>query len=212
MYEFVSKKEYGPFRTETEKIINHVQKLLKKEGITFQYRLVGSGKRHLITKIKNGNAGYDFDYNLILNNHYDWDPKIRNDIFNAFQIAINKTAFNKIENSTSVITIKKASGDKIIVGSDFSVIYYPNDNSDSYKYIRYNKDEKQNFTWEIRSCSKNNDEKLKWLQRNYNNIWNEIRNEYLKLKNADKLNKHSFILYHEAVNNIFDQYSRQNEY
>ena len=212
MYEFVSKKEYGPFRTETEKIINHVQKLLKKEGITFQYRLVGSGKRHLITKIKNGNAGYDFDYNLILNNNYDWDPKIRNDIFNAFQIAINKTTFNKIENSTSVITIKKASGDKIIVGSDFSVICYPNDNSDSYKYIRYNKDEKQNFTWEIRSCSKNSDEKLKWLQHNYNNIWNEIRNEYLKLKNADKLNKHSFILYHEAVNNIFDQYSRQNEY
>lgn len=105
MHEFVSKKEYVPFRIETEKIINHVQKLLKKEGITFQYRLVGSGKRHLITKIKNGNAGYDFDYNLILNNHYDWDPKIRNDIFNAFQIAINKTAFNKIENSTSVITI-----------------------------------------------------------------------------------------------------------
>ena len=63
MYEYVAKSEYAPIRQELEKIINIVQQeMRKKHKITFQFRLIGSGKRHLITRIRGGNKGYDFDY------------------------------------------------------------------------------------------------------------------------------------------------------
>lgn len=67
MYEYVSKAEYKPYKEEIESIIKKVQKIMKTEyDTTFQFKLIGSANRHLVTKIKDGNRGYDFDYNLIL--------------------------------------------------------------------------------------------------------------------------------------------------
>ena len=69
MYEYVSKREFKPYREEVEKIIRKAQQTMKKRyNTTFQYQLIGSANQHLVTKIKNGNKGYDFDYNLILQN------------------------------------------------------------------------------------------------------------------------------------------------
>ena len=65
-YEYVPKTEYQPVRNELEQIIHRVQNLLRERGMTFQYHLIGSGNRHLITREKDGNKGFDFDYNLIL--------------------------------------------------------------------------------------------------------------------------------------------------
>ena len=77
MYEYVSKAEYKPYKEEIESIIKKVQKIMKTEyDTTFQFKLIGSAKRHLVTKIKDGNRGYDFDYNLILQKSDLWDnPK-----------------------------------------------------------------------------------------------------------------------------------------
>lgn len=210
MYEFVAKKEYAPIRSEIEEIIRKVQKILKKEDpdMTFQFRLIGSGGRHLITRIKGGNNGYDFDYNLVMNSNYTWKPIIRQSFFDAFQQAIKDTRFTAVENSTSVITIKQVDKrhKKVIVGCDFSVVFYPeDDNSGYYKYIRLNKPQ-QNYTWETRNISRFNNDKLNWLRNEYDGIWNDIKDEYLKLKNNDSQKKHSFILYHEAINNIYNQY------
>ena len=214
MYEFVPKKEYMPIRNELENIIKKVQKILKDidRDQTFQFQLIGSGKRHLITKIKNGNEGYDFDYNLIMNDNFNWKPSVRENFFNALQKSIVGTRFNKIENSTSVITIKQVSkkNKKVIVGCDFSIVYYPEENdSGYYKYSRLNK-ERNNYTWEIRNVSRFNDDKLKELLDNYDNIWQNIKDEYLKLKENNKQNKHSFILYHEAINNVYNQCNQEN--
>ncbi len=52
MYEYVPKTEYAPVMNELEEIIRKAQVFLRqKYGITFQYHLIGSGKRHLIPKI-----------------------------------------------------------------------------------------------------------------------------------------------------------------
>lgn len=207
MYEFVTKKEYTPIRIEIEKIIRKVQISLKKQDKdeTFQFRLVGSGNRHLITRIINGNSGFDFDYNLILNEKdFKWKATIRKDFFKAFQEATKGTKFNKIENSTSVITIKYIKGDKIIAGCDFSIVRYPSNDKSCYQYAKYNK-QWENYTWEIRDISKNCDEKLLELKEHDEYIWNDIKEEYLKLKNNDRQKKHSFILYHEAINNLYNR-------
>lgn len=216
MYEFVSKNEYSPIRNEIEGIIKKVQKILKEHDSrqTFQFRLIGSGSRHLITRIKGGNAGYDFDYNLVMNDNFNWKPTVRQNFFNAFQKAIKGTRFTNVENSTSVITIKQVDkrNKKVIVGCDFSVIFYPNDDKSCYyMYSRYNKDQ-QNYTWEIRNVSKDNNKKLDWLRDNYNGIWNNINDEYLKLKNNNPLKKHSFILFHESINNIYNQCHQEQSY
>lgn len=212
MYEFVNKKEFTPIRNEIETIIKKVQKILKEENSkqTFQFKLIGSGGRHLITRIKGGNAGYDFDYNLVMNDKFSWKPNIRQSFFDAFQQAVKGTRFTTVENSTSVITIKQVDkkNKKVIVGCDFSIVFYPNDESGYYKYARFNKN-KQNYTWEIRNVSRFNDDNLNWLKENYDGIWNDIKEEYLKLKNNDHQGKHSFILFHEAINNIYHQ--RQQE-
>ena len=214
MYEFVTKKEYMPIRIEIEEIIKKVQNILRKEDrdMTFQFRLVGSGGRHLITRDKGGNKGYDFDYNLIINPNYEWYASVREYFFRAFQKAIKGTRFNKIENSTSVITIKQVSSKNksVFVGCDFSIIIYPNMQDKSYyKYSRFNKD-LNNFTWEIRDISKNIDNKLNWLMDNYEGIWNEIKEEYLKLKNNNPQHKHSYVLFHKAINNIYNYKNKEN--
>ena len=61
-YEYVSKNEYQPVREELEEIIKKVQNLVR-DDFTFQFKLVGSGGKHLITREVGGNKGFDFDYN-----------------------------------------------------------------------------------------------------------------------------------------------------
>ena len=85
MYEYVKKSEYAPVRKELEQIINRVQVFMRKNyRLTFQFRLIGSGKRHLVTRIKGGNRGYDFDYNVILtppDDGYLYRSKVIKDMF-----------------------------------------------------------------------------------------------------------------------------------
>lgn len=211
-YEFVPKKEYQPIRKELEEIIRKVQDEVR-DKFTFQYKLVGSGKRHLITREIGGNKGFDFDYNLILNNpdedHF-WKPEFAKiTLLNAFRKVLKNTSYKDPEDSTSVITIKVVDKQKsrIVHSCDFSIIYYPNDEDYSYfKYVRNNKNPKNNYTWEVRSSSKNYDEKLDYLFDTLKNAWNCITREYLKVKNNNKdPNKHSFQLYLEAINNLYNR-------
>ena len=214
-FEFVPRNEAKPCRQELEAIIKKVQNFCKEKdkSFTFQFYLVGSQNRHLVTRIKNGNLGYDFDYNLSLNceDGYFWKPKYaRKLIFDALQESIKGTLFNKIENSTSVITIKCVKKNKIIVSCDFSIIYYTDDQDDDYyKYVRFNKNQ-GDFTWEERKLSRNIDDKLDWLYTNVDGYWDEIKSEYLKLKDSNKdPNKYSFVLYYETICNLFNHYYYQ---
>ncbi len=219
MYEYVTKKEYQPVREGLERIIKDVQNIVR-DTFTFQFKLVGSGKKHLITRIKDGNQGYDFDYNIVLNRCKEknkiWRANFaRNTIKNAFENAIKNTKYNKVSDTKSGFTIKVVDrmNSKIIHSCDFSVIYYPEADDDGeknesgfYKYAMLNKSN-SNITWEIRNNSKNYNYKLKWLQNGVGNYWDKIKTEYLTVKNSNKdINKHSFQLYLEAVCNVYNQF------
>lgn len=67
-YEYVTRREYSPINQDFQQIINQVHKEMKQYDITFQHELIGSGSRRLVTRILGGNTGYDFDYNLNINN------------------------------------------------------------------------------------------------------------------------------------------------
>lgn len=211
MYEYVTKAEYQPVREELEKIIHKVQLYMKKNFKTsFQFKLIGSGKRHLITRVKNGNSGYDFDYNLIIQApeegyHYLADV-VKRQFMEAISFALKGTKYSNPQDSTSAITIKVVDkkNKKIEHSCDFAIIYYDEDIIDNGYFYLKNIKSQNKYTFEFRELSVDIETKLFEIL-DYRNGWNSIRAEYLKLKNVNKdINKHSFSLYLEAVNNIYN--------
>lgn len=211
MYEYVKKSEYAPVKNELEKIIKCVQnEMWEKYGLTFQFQLIGSGKRHLVTRIRGGNTGYDFDYNLIIqrwgNMQYNAET-VKQSFIAAFKNALRGMRYSAPKDSTSAITIqvidKRKS--KILRRCDFAIVYYQNcSRNDGYYYLRNNK--KQNvYAFVFRSINFG-------IQKKVDDIlgedggWAYISEEYRKLKDINEGNeKHSYSLYVEAVNNVYNQ-------
>ena len=211
MYEYVKKSENSPVRKELEQIINRVQVYMRKNyGLTFQFRLIGSGQRHLVTRIKGGNCGYDFDYNLILTppgDGYRYIAKsIKDEFMTAFRVALNGTKYSFPQDSTSSITIKVYNKGKTEIehSCDFAIIYYgSNDGIDGYYFLRNHKPQ-QSYHFAFRPSNFNIDEKVQEIIED--DGWPYIKEEYLLLKNINEgKGKHSFSLYAEAVNNVYNQ-------
>lgn len=218
MYEYVTKAEYQPVREELEKIIHKVQLYMKKNFKTsFQFKLIGSGKRHLITRVENGNGGYDFDYNLILQApeegyHYLADV-VKRQFMEAISFALKGTKYSNPQDSTSAITIKviDRKNKKVEHSCDFAIIYYDEDIIDNGYFYLKNIKSQNKYSFEFRKLSVDIEAKLSEILK-YKNGWNAIREEYLKIKNANKdINKHSFSLYLEAVNNIYNKIEQYND-
>ena len=210
MYEYVKKSEYAPVRKELEQIINRVQVYMRKTyGLTFQFHLIGSGQRHLVTRIKGGNRGYDFDYNLILTppgDGYPYRAKVIKDKFmTAFKAALQGTKYSFPQDSTSSITIKvyDKGKTKIEYSCDFAIVYYGSiDSIDGYYFLRNHKPQ-QAYQFAFRPSNFDIDEKAQEIIED--DGWPYIREEYLLLKNINKRKKPSFSLYAEAVNNVYNQ-------
>lgn len=216
MHEYVSKKEYAPYKSEIEDIILRVQRIMKtKYNTTFQYELIGSGAKHLVTRIKNGNRGYDFDYNLILQKSDLWEnpKKLKQQFMNAFSKAIENTPYNPPKDSTSVITIKviDKKNSRIIRSCDLAIIFY-NDADKDKGYMYLKKGKNNNYTFEPRNLSQNTDYKLQEILDNYDQGWKMIRDEYLKIKNNNRdENKKSHILYLESIHNVYNHLTQCEE-
>lgn len=212
-FEYVHKKEYYPVKHEQKTILDRVVSIMQREydlpGV--RYRLIGSGDRHLVTRIKGGNKGFDLDYNIILpplKEGWSYKPKVIADQFmQAFQKACRGTSYSFPKHRTSVIQLKHIDKDhsKVIYGGDFAIIYYGDDESEGYYYLKHWDD--GHYAFEKRSQSRNVGWKLEEIfEYNDEQGWNWIREEYLKLKNRNNdPNKRSCVLYLEAVHNVYNQ-------
>ena len=160
----------------------------------------------------NSNKGYDFDYNLILPNKPQLKAAKVNEYFRlAFNYAVKGTAYKCPDDSTTVLTIKVVSKkqSKIARSCDFAIIYYPyEDADDGYFYLKNWKDGRYSF--EFRQLSEGADSKLDELKQ-YSDWWDRIKAEYKKLKNNNKQNKRSFVLYLESINNVYNHIKQENE-
>lgn len=213
MYEYVAKSEYAPVRKELEEIIHRAQQYLRQEyGITFQYHLIGSGNKHLIMRDTASNKGYDFDYNLILPNSPRLKAKQLKEFFrSAFDYATKGTAYARAEDSTTVLTIKviDQTRKKIKHSCDFAIIYYQQREPDNgYFYLKNWKD--GSYTFEFRQLSLGADRKLDEIKQHPDG-WESIRDEYKKLKNNNKQEKRSFVLYLESINNVYNHIMQEKE-
>ena len=183
MYEYVNKRELTLGREEVEKIIRKVQCIMKKRyNTTFQYALIGSAKRHLVTKIKNGNKGYDYDYNLIIQKSDQWynPKKLKQQFMTAFSEAVKGTSYKLPEDSTSCITIKVVdkNNSRIIRSCDFAIIYYIDDKKDDgYRYLKNWKNGRYSF--EDRKNSKGAESSLDYILE-HENGWNTVSYTHLR--------------------------------
>lgn len=217
-YEFVSKAEYTPVRREIEKLIRHAQdKMWEMDGKTFQFQLVGSGKRHLITRKIGGNKGYDFDYNLIIQGPgkgYCYKAElVKQRLMRAFSAAVKGTVYSFPEDSTSVITIKAIDrkNSRILHSCDFAIIYYgKHQGTDGYYYLRKDKSPygpipSVTYDFKFRQLPFEPKEKVAEISRQKSDGWKMIQAEYLKVKEYDQKEKPSYSLYIEAINNVYNQ-------
>lgn len=117
------------------------------------------------------------------------------------------TPYSSPKDSTSAITIKviDKKRKKIIRSCDFAIIYCEDcDVNNGYYYLRNNK--KQNaFVFVFRSINSGIEEKVHDILGE-DGGWAYISEEYRKLKDINEgSGKHSYSLYAEAVNNVYNQ-------
>lgn len=206
-YEFVSKAELKSARKTIDGIIRQLQKVMReKYSITFKPILVGSTKRHLVTRVEDGNTGFDFDYNFSIQNDSDYDAReIKLNFIKELNKILTNTRYKSVKNNTQAMTIKFVDKSEIVHSCDFAIVNDYEDEDESFQWILiYNKKEDE-YIWNKRRYGKNYGYKLSNLLEN--GLWTEVKNEYLYLKNYNNdPDKISFSLYLEAINNVYNRY------
>ena len=208
-FKYISKhsKEVQSAYDNLIEIINSVHKELKNE-FTFQHDIVGSYSRNMITYDVKSNKGFDFDVNIYPNGEENnfTAKQIKMMLINAINKYAKKYNYSPAVNSTRVIKIKvkDKENSKIKHSVDFAIVndYVDDDGYDCQEYIRYNKKTDQ-YEWQEQDSGYYQlYEKVDWIKDE--ELWNELREKYLYLKNNN--DKSSRSLYAEAVNNICNEY------
>ena len=206
-YEYVSKKEAAPYKADLIELINKVQDYVRDE-FTFQFTFIGSSSRNMITYDPTTNIGFDFDVNITVNDDdKNYSPEaIRTILGDAFSRFMAAYGYNKLEQSTRVITIKSVDfwRSRVNYSCDFAVVY---EASGRQQYVRFNKG-RNYFSWEFQAQPyKDLEYRADCLKESGH--WNEVLEVYLSKKNFnDNPDKRSRSLYAEAINDCFIRYCR----
>lgn len=212
-YEYVKWEEARPIKMELNRINQRMYSYINSNHpeLSFEAKVIGSGKRGLNTREINGNKGFDFDFNLII----DAPPqgqiwvadRVKQIFMDAADYAVKGTKYSHPKDSTRAITIKviDKKNSKIVHSCDYAIIYYDEDGG--YYYLHNDKTGgKHNYSFNKRDLKYPIEEMERYIQNNAGRFsttgkdW--IEEEYLKVKNSDNQDKDSHILYVEALYNI----------
>ncbi|WP_304960621.1 hypothetical protein [Thomasclavelia cocleata] len=202
---YVTKKSTQPVKNELIQIIQEVQNIVRPY-FTFQPKSVGSSSMNMITYDRKSNIGFDFDFDLAINDDDEnYSPgEIRNIMRNAIDQVAPRYGYKHCEDSTRVLTIKKVNTftSQIIHSCDFALVYNCKDGRQ--QYIRFNK-KNGNYTWEYQGKGfRNLDNKIAWLK--HNEYWIELQNYYIDKKNSnDNPDKHSRSILAESINEMYQK-------
>jgi hypothetical protein len=208
-FEFVSKTEFKPIKDEIENIIHKLQNSMRDYKVTCSYKLVGSGGKHLVTRAINCNEGYDFDYNLDIQKSGGLtDRELRQTIKAKLNEVLTEYNYSNVSEGKNSLTIKVIDYDQSSIehSCDFAIVNdYVDKNDDLYEEILVWIREDDSYIWNKRPYGKNYKTKLANLKAN--GLWEEVKEEYLNLKNNNMdSNKKSFSIYFEAINNVYNRY------
>ncbi len=163
-------------------IIHKVQKELR-EYFTFDFRLIGSGDRRLVTQ--NGNEPFDLDYNIILQRDkqdlLDNPQKIKDLFRKAFEKILKKEVkgyTSRAGDSTSVVTAKILDDNNIAFSFDVAILV---ERKGGY-YDRIINDKKTGlYIWNKIKDSNNYLDVFQKVKTN--GYWIQFKKRYLDLKN-----------------------------
>ena len=202
-FNYVNQKKCTELRKSCEEVLKGVQREVA-QYFTFQFFLIGSGEKRLVTQDANG--FFDLDYNLILmRDKQDLirDPKRIKEIFlTAFNKVAPQYGFAFSKNSTSVITSKLKLRD-IPFSFDCAILAEGN-NGNLYKIVF---DKPDRYIWNEIKHTQDFNAKFNYLRSN--GYFDEIRDLYLKKKNNDISGMSSFALLSQTVNEILNKYGLQ---
>lgn len=202
---YVTRAAAKQVRDELIQIIQEVQDIVRPY-FTFQPKPVGSSSINMITYDRKSNIGFDFDFDLAINDDDEnYSPgEIRNIMRNAIDRVAPKYGYKHCEDSTRVLTIKKVNTftSQIIHSCDFAFVYNCKDGRQ--QYIRFNK-KNGNYTWEFQGKGfKKLDNKIAWLKQN--GYWIELQDYYIDKENSnDNPDKHSRSILAESINEIYQK-------
>ena len=201
-FRYVSRKEAQPIKDELYQILYEVQNLVR-DNFTFNFTLIGSSSRNMITYDAKSNIGFDFDINIEVNDDDEnFEPKeIRTIIRNAIDRVAPRYGYKYCEDSTRVLTVKKVNiiTSRIIHSCDFAIVYNCTDGRQ--QYIRFNKDN-NNYSWEYQGKGFGDlDNKIDWLKKQ--KLWKKLQDYYIEKKNSNENPaKHSRSIFAESINEI----------
>lgn len=191
-------------------ILKGAQDLVRKK-LTFRFDVVGSYKWNMITYDAKSNVGYDFDFNIEINDgNGRYTPKqLKNMLQNAIGAVCVKYGYDYPEDSTRVLTIKMKNRKKscILHSCDFAIVnnYVDDDGYEGQEYIHYDKP-RGNYTW----CEQPNGyymlpDKIDWIKGK--GLWKAVRDLYIEKKNKnDDPDIHSRTIFAIAVHEICLKY------
>lgn len=219
MYELINKAEFRKYRSNCSNVLELACSALRKKGITSQFTLVGSGARNIVTR--NGNGPFDLDYNLEIITAPDeyWDDlhHLKDTVRIALDKAIGVTNhFSESKDSTSCLTSLLHFDDEPSVKFSFDVAIVVRNSKGTFYRLIHNKNAfgfgNGQYVWNEVRNSHNIAQKAHQIKSD--GLWFEVRERYVDLKNMylsrqDKSHP-SFIVYVEAVNQVYNEYFCQN--
>lgn len=207
--EYMTKAEIQKWHKKFLDWIENIRKTLRENGVSFECRLVGSAKRHLV--IRHHNKGFDLDFQIILHKNKLSEKDVKRLFMRLLDPLVVKEGFEHCKDSTSAITIKMVDGEdaKIIVGYDVVIIKNKiNNGIECTEILRHHKNPKtESWKFEQLSDMKNASEQFRKIKGH--DMWKDLRELYYDKKTKDKSGKKSFQLLHEAVNEIICKYTQK---
>lgn len=215
-YEFVCESEAKCYRSNCSAVLKKTCELLKKKGISAQFSLVGSGAKNMITR--NGDGPYDLDYNLLVMKAEEryWNNLrlLKETVRNALNRAERREFFSDAQDSTSCLTALLHFKDTPNVNVEFSfdvAIIKKNPNG-NYMRLIHNKNVyalgRDQYTWN--EVPRSHQVKDRADEIKEEGLWQEVRDRYLEKKNMylsrQDCNHPSFVVYVEAVNEVYNRY------
>ena len=217
MYKFVTASEIKPYRDACSEVLWDACAILLDEGISAQFRLIGSGAKNFVTR--DGNSPYDLDYDLEIvkapDNYWNNLRYLKDTVRRALDGAggVTRFKFGYSMDSTSVITVRLTSNNGFQPEFSFDVAITVKEDGKTYR-LQHDKNAYgwgyDQYIWNEIPNSANINEKSAKIKRV--GRWDLIRERYLDLKNyylRNRDNNHpSYVVFVEAVNEIYSEIRR----
>lgn len=220
-YEYVSEKEVKPYRSECSRILTELRDYLNEEyGIITQFFLVGSGSHARKLVMRNGNAPFDLDYNLMVismpEEYWNNTQQLKNRVRDSLNLILRGNRshvvrggqFSDGKDSTSVITALMYTPGilpQVAFGFDLAILARGEDGT--YYRLLHDKSS-NNYHWGKAPSVHHVREKADAIKSK--RYWGEVRERYKDKKNMylerqDK-NHPSYIVYVETINEVYRKY------